>query len=234
MAQQPSESILERISDAFVAVDSNWRYTYLNEPALVSARVAHGLPLMRGDLLGKDCWEVFPELLGTVFDEALHAALREQKPVRFEACSPRTDSWLEVHAYPSADGLSIYSRDITDRRVSDEQQAYHANLLNNVDDGVIATDAEDFRITAWNRGAERLYGFTAEEVLGRPAREVATFPGDQARQKLEAELLESGRTRIEFEARRKDGTPVAVELTAVAIKNERGETTGYLGPPRPQ
>ncbi|MGZ6565381.1 MAG: PAS domain-containing protein [Solirubrobacteraceae bacterium] len=229
MAQQPSESILERISDAFVAVDSNWRYTYLNEPALVSARVAHGLPLMRGDLLGKDCWEVFPELLGTVFDEALHAALREQKPVRFEAYSPRTDSWLEVHAYPSADGLSIYSRDITDRRVSDEQRAYHASLLNQVDDGVIATDAEDFRITAWNRGAERLYGFTAEEVLGRPAREVATFPGDQARQKLEAELLKSGRTRIEFEARRKDGTPVAVELTAVAIKDERGETTGYLG-----
>jgi PAS domain S-box-containing protein len=125
---------------------------------------------MRGDLLGKDCWEVFPELLGTVFDEALHAALREQKPVRFEAYSPRSDSWLEVHAYPSADGLSIYSRDITDRRVSDEQQAYHASLLNHVDDGVIATDAEDFRITAWNRGAERLYGFTAAEVLGRPAR----------------------------------------------------------------
>ena len=94
---------------------------------------------------------------------------------------------------------------------------------------MIATDAEDFRITAWNRGAERLYGFSAEEVLGRPAREVATFPGDQARQKLEAELLETGRTRIEFEARRKDGTPVEVELIAVAIKEERGETTGYLG-----
>lgn len=118
--------------------------------------------------------------------------------------------------------------DIAHHRLSDEQQAYHA-LLNNVDDGVIATDAEDFRITAWNRGAERLYGFSAVEVLGRPAREVATFPGDQARQKLEADLLETGRARIEFEARSKDGTPVAVELVALAIKDEHGETTGYLG-----
>jgi signal transduction histidine kinase len=66
-------------------------------------------------------------------------------------------------------------------------------------------------------------------VLGRPAREVATFPGDQARLKLEAELLETGRTRIEFEARRKDGTVVQIELIAVAVCDERGETTGYLG-----
>jgi PAS domain S-box-containing protein len=228
-ANTRTESILERISDAFVAVDTDWRYTYLNEPALVSAGIAHGGPLTRGDLLGKNCWEAFPELVGTTFDRELQAARAQQNAARFEAYSPRTDSWLEVHAYPSKDGLSIYSRDVTERKRTEEQLRYHASLLDNVEDGVIATDAVDFRITAWNKGAERLYGFSAEEVIGRAAREVATFPGDQARRKLEAELLETGRTRIEFEAHREDGSAVEVELIAVAVTDERGETTGYLG-----
>jgi PAS domain S-box-containing protein len=94
---------------------------------------------------------------------------------------------------------------------------------------VIATDGEDFRVTAWNTGAERLYGFSAEEVLGGPARQIASFPGDEARPKLERELLETGRTRIEFTARRKDGSSVEVEMIAVAVKDGRGQTCGYVG-----
>jgi PAS domain S-box-containing protein len=123
----------------------------------------------------------------------------------------------------------LVMEDITEQRRDDEERAYHASLLANVEDGVIATDADEFRVTAWNRGAERLYGFTAREALGRPAREVASDPDDEARLKLERELLETGRTRIEFTARRKDGTPVEVELIAVAVKDEQGETSGYLG-----
>ena len=228
-ASRGAETILERISDAFVAVDRNWRYTDINEPALASARLAHRKPLTRGDLLGKNCWEAFPELVGTPFDKELHVAFREQKAVRFEAYSPRTDSWLEVQAYPSKDGLSIYSRDVTERKRANEELAYHASLLDNVEDGVVATDAEDFRITAWNPGAERLYGFTAEEVLGRPAREVATFPGDQARQRSRQSCSRPGEPESNSNARRKDGTPVEVELIAVAVKDQQGEITGYLG-----
>ena len=120
-------------------------------------------------------------------------------------------------------------RDITERKRAEEQLRYHASLLDNVEDGVIVTDAEDFRITAWNRGAERLYGFSAEEVLGRPAREVASYPGDHARLKLERKLLDTGRTRVEFQAVRKDGSPIEVELVAVAVMDERGKSAGYLG-----
>ncbi|MEA2145053.1 MAG: hypothetical protein QOG59_640 [Solirubrobacteraceae bacterium] len=126
-------------------------------------------------------------------------------------------------------GAVLVARDITERKQPDAELAFHASLLDNVDDGVIATDAEDFRIISWNRGAERLYGFTAEEVLGVPAREVASFPGDQARLRLERELLEARRTRIEFTAHRKDGSAIEVELIAAAVKDEHGETNCYLG-----
>jgi PAS domain S-box-containing protein len=187
-------------------------------------------PVALDEVLGKNIWEEYPEHIGTVFDHEAHRAVREQTPVSFEAYSPLTRTWQEGHAYPSNDGgLSVYSHDITERKRAEEQLAYHASLLDNVEDGVIATDAEDFRITAWNKGAERRYGFAADEVLGPSAREVASFPGDEARVKLEDELFETGRTRIEFTARRKDGSPVEVELIAVAVKNDRGDVTGYLG-----
>jgi DNA-binding NarL/FixJ family response regulator/signal transduction histidine kinase len=120
-AQRRSETILESITDAFVAVDREWRYTYLNERALASARAAHGEELTSGDMLGKNCWDAFPELVGTTFDERLHTALGEQRVVQFDAYSPRTDRWLEVHAYPSRDGLSVYSRDISERRWGQEE-----------------------------------------------------------------------------------------------------------------
>ena len=86
-----------------------------------------------------------------------------------------------------------------------------------------------FCLTIWSRGAEKLYGYTAEEVLGHDARDVATFAGDGSRPALERELLDADRTRTELTARRKDGTFVDVELISVAVRDETGVITGYLG-----
>jgi PAS domain S-box-containing protein len=126
-------------------------------------------------------------------------------------------------------GYLTIHRDTTERRQAEGQLRYHASLVENMEDAVVATDADDFCITAWNKGAERLYGFTPDEVLGRPARDVASYPGDESRLELERELMEAGRTRIEFTAHRKDGTPIEVELIAVTVKGADGEVTGYLG-----
>jgi PAS domain S-box-containing protein len=123
---------------------------------------------------------------------------------------------------------ALVMEDITEQRRSQEKLAYHAGLLDVVEDAVVGTDA-DFRVTVWNRGAERLYGFPASEVMGRHAREVATFDGDDSRRRVESDLLDAARTRTEFTARRKDGTSIEVELIAVAVRGEDGEVTGYVG-----
>ena len=228
-ARQRTESILESIGDAFFAADRDWRYTYLNQRAVAHAAAALGRDVSAEELLGQSCWETFPEWVGTPFYEASHDALREQRAMELEIYVERIAGWFEARLYPSDTGVSTYLRDITERKRDEDQLRYHASLLDNMEEGLIATDADDFRITAWNRGAERLYGYSAEEVLGRPAREVATFPGDQARLKLEGELLDTGRTGIELTAARKDGSPVDVELIATAVKDEQGKTSGYLG-----
>src|SRR4051794_40712525 len=110
----------------------------------------------------------------------------------------------------------------------DVREQYQAHLLDLLDDAVVGTDA-DFCITQWNQGAERLYGYPAAQVLGVPANEVATFTGDDQRVRLERELLEHGRSRLEITAVRGDGTPVEVELVVTAVRDDAGTVRGYLG-----
>ena len=174
-AHERSTTILESIADSFVSVDRDWRYTYLNENALADARIALGAGLAREDLLGKNCWDVFPGLVGTIFDEQLHTALRQQSTARFEAYSPRTDAWLEVNAYPRDDGLSVYSRDITERKRAEEdlREARRRSeaILASISDEFFAVDRE-WRYTYVNeRGlaeAGRIPGrnLTAADLLG--------------------------------------------------------------------
>src|SRR4051794_41843710 len=100
-------------------------------------------------------------------------------------------------------------------RRADVREQYQARLLDVVDDGVVGTDA-DFRITQWNAGAERLYGYCAAEVLGRPANEVATFDGDDQRQRLRREPPEGGRAGGELAAGRPGHTPGGAAIVGTA------------------
>jgi PAS domain S-box-containing protein len=105
---------------------------------------------------------------------------------------------------------------------------YHASLVDAMTDAVIATDA-DFRVTAWNPAAERLYGYRAEEALGRFARDLATFEGDDSRRELETALERAGRAQIEFTACRRNGEFVDVDLITTRVHDEAGDIVGYLG-----
>ena len=110
----------------------------------------------------------------------------------------------------------------------DLQEHLAARLLEVLDDAVVGTDP-DFRITVWNPGAERLYGYPLEEVLGRPANEVATFRADHQRFRLQRELRDHGRSRTELTAVRKDGVPVEVEAVITAVHDRAGAVFGFLG-----
>ena len=108
-------NILESITDAFVAFDHQWRYTYVNQQA---TRLLHKT---REELLGKQVWEeVFPETVGSLAYQEFHRAVTEQVAVVFEEFGQPIGKWLEVHAYPSPDGLAVYFRDISERKQAEE------------------------------------------------------------------------------------------------------------------
>jgi len=103
------DDTLERITDAFVALDNEDRFVYLNSKA------ASLLDVDAESVLGVQFWETFPAAMTSDFYVEFTEAMETQESTRFEEYYRPSESWFEVTAYPSPDGLSIFFRDITAR-----------------------------------------------------------------------------------------------------------------------
>jgi PAS domain S-box-containing protein len=114
-AREQVTTILESITDAFFAVDHEWRFTYVNREA---ERLLHR---RRADLLGRCLWDEFPGALGGRFEREYRRAMTEQTAAQFLECYPPLDIWVDVRAYPSDDGLSVFFHDVTARKRAEEQ-----------------------------------------------------------------------------------------------------------------
>src|SRR5690606_34557072 len=90
--------------------DRNWAFTYVN-------REAERLSGKTGPaLLGRSLWEVFPEVVGTDIERNYRRAVANHVATQFETYYAKGDLWLDVHAYPSDEGLAVYFRDVSQRR----------------------------------------------------------------------------------------------------------------------
>jgi len=115
ITEKSSHAILESITDAFFAVDRNWRFTYVNKEA------ERLLKRNRQDLIGKNLWSEFPEAAGTIYQEEYERAMSEQHTVSFEADFAPLKVRFEVRVFTTGDGLSVYFRDITERFESERR-----------------------------------------------------------------------------------------------------------------
>jgi PAS domain S-box-containing protein len=115
-------NILENTTDGFFAVDRDWRFTYLNPEAEIL------LERRRNELLGAELWAKFPELAGSLFESNYRKVMAEQVAVSFEAEAADGKTWIEVHAYPSGDGVSVFFRDITERKRSEGERLTTSKL----------------------------------------------------------------------------------------------------------
>jgi diguanylate cyclase (GGDEF)-like protein/PAS domain S-box-containing protein len=118
--------------------------------------------------------------------------------------------------------------DITESKRAEEELVYQAHLLENIQDAVMATD-EQFTLTAWNKGAEDMFGWRADEVLGRKAHEVVPLGySDEQLAQVQRGICELGQRRSDEVRYHKDGTPIYAEALTIALRGEQGEITGYL------
>ncbi|MGI2902263.1 ATP-binding protein [Tolypothrix sp. VBCCA 56010] len=115
-AAQERAIILERVTDAFYGLDRQWRFTYVNQ------RCEEYIGKTRSELLGKVLWDEYPMLRGSVLEEQYYKAVGDQVAVHFEVLSPFSEQWVEVHAYPSFDGLSVNFRYISDRKELEQRR----------------------------------------------------------------------------------------------------------------
>ncbi|MFT4890997.1 MAG: PAS domain S-box-containing protein, partial [Halobacteriales archaeon] len=107
---EDARPLLDRITDAFFAVDDRWRFTYVND------RAEEMFDRSREDLLGRVIWDEFPETVETQFPDSFYQAMERQEPVSFEVYHTPLETWFEVNAFPSEDGLSVYMQDVTDEK----------------------------------------------------------------------------------------------------------------------
>jgi PAS domain S-box-containing protein len=158
-----ARAILEGTTDAYLEVDRGWRLTYINEPSVK----LFGLD-MAADL-NTTLWERLPHLAPAFFETLADAFVRHSS-LEAEAYVAVPGKWLEVHTYPTAEGLSIYFRDVSDRRAA--QQATRRNeerlgaVLGTAAEGIIMFDARG-TIQTYNRAAELLFGHPVGEAIGR-------------------------------------------------------------------
>ena len=163
-SEQQIFNIIERISDAFVALDENWRYTYVNQKA---GQIFQRRP---DELIGKNIWEEFPEGVGQPFHLAYEKAVVQQETVELEEYYPPWEKWFENRIYPSPDGLSIFFRDVTDRKRAESKlvksEEFNRLLVETVPCG-IAHISTDGAVLHANAEAQRLMGFSYDEITRR-------------------------------------------------------------------
>lgn len=122
-AHERVREILESINDAFYSLDNNGCFTYVNQKA---ASLWNKRP---ADLLGKNIWEVFPSGKETESYHHIQQALSRRQFMQYESYSAFLDQWVEIHIYPTEQGVSVYFQDISDRKRAERALAETAKTL---------------------------------------------------------------------------------------------------------
>ena len=156
-SEQRLVGVLESMPDAFVSFDSEMRYTYVNASAerLQAAQ--------REELIGKDVRAVYPDPESYKTISQYERVLREQKPITYKSYHAGFDRWVEIRAFPTPDGVSVFYKDISARVKAEQalrrsEARWNAAIESFAEGAIIAT--EDEQVIYWNPAAREMHGFT--------------------------------------------------------------------------
>lgn len=219
---------LASITEAFVTLDRQCCFTYLNQE---SERL---LQSSTSQLLGLEVWHGLAPPLAERLREQLGQAVASNRRVELEDHFPTLGKWLEVRAYPFAEGLAVYFRDVTERRRSQEQLMLLETSVARLNDIVAIAEAsadpqQEPRIVFVNDAFTQHTGYSRNEVLGQtPAMLVDLDPTMSKLQDLVAGLQRSRQARTELMIRRKNGAWFWVELEVVSVQSNAEDVTHWV------
>lgn len=170
ISQQTMSGILESITDGFYAVDRDWIVTYWNKEA---ERI---LQRPREAIIGMKLWDAYPVDQHAVLFSAYQEALSNNVSVQLEIYYDPMETWIEISVFPAEGGLSIYFKDINDRKQAEEklneakkqyQELFDYNPLPQW-----VYRLEDYKIIYVNQAAIDHYGYSKEEFLSMNIRDL--------------------------------------------------------------
>lgn len=231
------DNILSSISDGFVALDKNWRYSYINEKA--AAIIADN---KKKDLLGKNIWEQFPESVHQPIYENCHNVMHKRIPVVMQEYYAPWDKWFENRIYPLPDGgISIFFTDITENK-KQEQLLKENNLqllekIKEISDYKFALDQSSIVAITDQKGIIqyvndnfcKISGYNKEELIGKDHRIVNSGYHPKSFLKNLWVTIANGKVwRGEIRNRTKNGTFYWVDTTIIPFLDEKGKPHRYL------
>ncbi|QGZ43363.1 PAS domain S-box protein [Pseudoduganella flava] len=160
LSREWMSAVLESITDGLAVFDEHWTITYLNQRA---GEMLRPPGRARDELAGRNLWQEFPELCGTVLEAQFRLAMEERRAVGFELYYLPRQRWLEVRAYPSSEGLTCTLQDIHKRKMDERSLREYSNRLQ------VAMAAGKLGDWTWDAVSDQV-------TLGRRAAEIFELP----------------------------------------------------------
>ncbi len=224
-AAQQLLTTLDSIGDGFVSLDRAFRFRFVNH------RAESYLQRSRDTLAGLQAFQTFPQFARTPVETALRDALRTGRTVELEQFVPGPDRWFSMRAFAGEDGLAVYFRDITRRRLAEQEARIQGErfsyVVRAVADAVWDWDLIQDTVW-WSEGMQRLFG---HDPAARPW-PAHIHPEDRERVLRELERLVQGEASHwhgEYRFLRQDGLVARVVHRGFVIRDAQGKAVRIVG-----
>ncbi|HLK28039.1 MAG TPA: PAS domain-containing sensor histidine kinase [Puia sp.] len=218
-------TVFDRITDAFVAFDNEWNYTYLNTKA------AEIIGRRAEDIIGKNIWKEFPEKKEDIFYASFFTAMSEQRTLTQEGYCHPLRTWLHATLYPSSEGLSVYMQDITAKKKVEseleESREKYRQIVETAQEGIWMID-ENNKTVFVNQKMCDILEYSADEMIGK---ENICFLDDIGRESSSASLARRRKgvaENIDKQFITKSGKLIWTNMSANPIYSKQGEYKGAL------
>ena len=174
-SEERYKELAESISDVFFAMDKDLRYTYWNNASEKLTGIA------AKEAVGKSLYEIFPDMKGTKAEKVFHKVLKSKKAQSFEYMyrMDNRDYIFEVIAYPTTDGCSVFTKDITEHKKAEEDlkesEQEFRSLAENSQDYIVRHDRE-CRYQYANPASIKIAGIAEDNIIGKTHREAGYPP----------------------------------------------------------
>lgn len=218
-------ALLESITDAFYALDGQWRVTYANQNAL------DYFGLSRAEFIGKMLWDLLPQARGSLAQREFERAVKDQTSVLFDLLSPVSGRWIELKAYPHQDGLAVHFRDISDRKRAEErihESEARLRLMSDALPGLLSYIDREYRYRFCNAKYEEWFGLSSEQVLGRTLADVVGADAFATLKPLADRALAGERATVETRVPYHRGGQRDVHIDYLPDRDQAGVVRGYF------